>query len=260
MGPTAFERTRPADYLIRLAKSDLGQAYKSLAITELGIEAGDTVLDLGCGPGADLPPLAQAAGPDGSVIGIDHDKDAAEQARASVAHLPNAHVRVTDVHFVGLPDGSVDRVRTDRVLQHVADPALVLREARRMLRPGGRAVFAEPDWDTLILDYPAPAVSRSYRQFIVERVVRNACVGRQVPRLAEEAGFTTLSVIPATVVFRDAARADQVLGFHRVTERAVAAGYLSDATASEWLDYLRQETTFFASLTLFMTVAEPGRV
>ena len=42
-----------------------------------------------------------------------------------------------DIHAVGLPDASVDRVHTDRVLQHVADPAGVLAEVARVLRPGG---------------------------------------------------------------------------------------------------------------------------
>jgi ubiquinone/menaquinone biosynthesis C-methylase UbiE len=167
-------------------------------------------------------------------------------------------VHVADVHAVSLADASVDRVRTDRVLQHVADPAGVLREARRVIRPGGRAVFTEPDWDTLILDYPAPEVPGSYRRFIVDQVVRNARIGRRLPRLAEEAGFTAVRVIPLTMVFRDATQADQVLGLHRVTQRAVAAGYLDAATASGWLGYLGQEA-FFASMTLFMTVAVPRR-
>ncbi len=50
MDGATFERTRPEGYLTRLAASDLGQSYKSLALSELGIAPGHTVLDLGCGP------------------------------------------------------------------------------------------------------------------------------------------------------------------------------------------------------------------
>jgi hypothetical protein len=63
-----FEETRPRDYLQRLAASGLGRAYKSLAASELGLNQGDVVLDLGCGRGADLPDFAMAVltcGPDG---------------------------------------------------------------------------------------------------------------------------------------------------------------------------------------------------
>lgn len=55
MNAPMFEETRPRDYLQWLAASGLGRAYKSLVASELGISLGDVVLDLGCGPGADLP-------------------------------------------------------------------------------------------------------------------------------------------------------------------------------------------------------------
>ena len=65
MQTPAFEETRPADYLLRHAASDLGRVYKGLAVAELAVRPGDVVLDLGCGPGADLPsprPPAARAG------------------------------------------------------------------------------------------------------------------------------------------------------------------------------------------------------
>src|SRR5580692_6169857 len=161
MQTPAFEETRPADYLLRHAASDLGKAYKGLAVAELAIRPGDVVLDLGCGPGADLPALAEAAGPGGRVIGIDND------------------------------------------------PAAVLAEARQVLRDGGTAVFAEPDWDTLVVDYPDLATARAYTRFITDRVVRNAVLGRQLPRLAAAAGFQVSKVIPVTAVYRDVREADQ---------------------------------------------------
>jgi ubiquinone/menaquinone biosynthesis C-methylase UbiE len=258
MNAVQFERTRPSDYLTRLAASDWGRAYKSLVIAELDIRSGNTVLDLGCGPGADLTAFAGTAGPAGTVIGLDHDEQAVELARASVAHLPTARADVADIHSIALPDMSVDRVHTDRVLQHVADPRAVLCETRRVLRPDGRAVFAEPDWDTLTIDYPEPAVPKSYREFITERVVRNANIGRQLPRIAGQADFTILDIIPLTAVFRDAGEADQIFGFHRVTTRAIAAGYLGEPAAAAWLDYLRGGHAFLAAMTLFVTVAAPA--
>jgi ubiquinone/menaquinone biosynthesis C-methylase UbiE len=252
-----FEEAAPADYLTRLAASDWGRAYKQLAAAELGIRPGDTVLDLGCGPGADLPAFAAAAGAGGRVIGVDSDPGAVRQARDAAAGLPGAEVRQEDVQALSLPAASVDRVHTDRVLQHVPDPAAALAEARRVLRPGGSAVFAEPDWDTLVIDGPDPATARAYRRFVTERVVRNAVLGRQLPRLAAAAGFRAVRVIPATAVFRTVRAADQVLGLQRVTARAVTAGYLTPEQAGPWLDHLATQP-FFASATLFVTAAAAG--
>jgi hypothetical protein len=71
----------------------------------------------------------------------------------------------------------------------VPDPCAALAEARRVLRIGGTAVLAEPDWDTLIIDYPDQTTARAYTRFITDRVIRNATIGRQLPRLAADAGF-----------------------------------------------------------------------
>lgn len=252
---STFEAERPTDYLTRLAASDLGRAYKALVVDQLNIQVGMIVVDLGCGPGADLSALALAVGPTGRVLGIDHDRGVlATAARVAVLH-PHVHVQQGDVHRLHLPDGSVDRVHTDRVLQHVADPGAAVGEAARVLRVGGLAAFAEPDWDTLVIDYPDPAVPDAYRRFITERVVRNARIGRQLPALCEGAGLDVRRVIPITAVFQDVAQADRIFGFQRVTHRAVEAGYLTAEGARDWLRHLRA-ARLFASVTLFVTLAE----
>jgi hypothetical protein len=124
-------------------------------------------------------------------------------------------------------------------------------------RTSGRAVFAEPDWDTLVVDHPDLELPRAYRRFLVDRVVRNSCIGRRLPGLAERAGLSVTRVVPVTAAFRDAAAADQIFVFRRVTERAVAAQYLQQDAADEWLEHLATRP-FFASVTLFVVVAEPA--
>jgi ubiquinone/menaquinone biosynthesis C-methylase UbiE len=251
---TPFEAARPADYLTRLAVSDMGRAYKGLVVSEMAIRPGDVVLDLGCGPGTDLPAFADAAGVSGRVIGVDSDPDAVRKARGRTADLPQVEVHEADIHAPGLAAASVDRVHTDRVLQHVANPETVLTHARRALRDGGSAAFAEPDWDTLIIDYPDVKVARSYTRYITDHVVRNAVIGRQLARLAAATGFRVDKVIPLTAVWRDAQEADKILGLQRVTARAVHAGQLAQDTAQEWLTYLASQA-FFASTTLYVVTA-----
>ena len=254
MQTPVFEEARPDDYLTRAATSELGRAYKATAAQRMAVRPGDVVLDLGCGPGADLPAFAAAAGTGGRVTGVDSDPDAVRQAAARTAGLPQVEVREGDLHSLSLPDACADKVHTDRVLQHVADPRAAVAEARRVLRGGGTAVFAEPDWDTLVIDSPDLAAARAYTRFVTDRVIRNPVIGRQLPRLASEAGFRVSDVTPVTAVWRDVRAADQVLGLHRVTARAVAAGYLTQDAAGRWLDHLATQA-FFASTTLFIVTA-----
>jgi ubiquinone/menaquinone biosynthesis C-methylase UbiE len=254
---TAFETTKPdpAAYLDRLAELDPGQSYKRRMLELLGVRPGHTVVDLGCGPGTDLLSLAAALGGSGAVIGFDRDEAMLARARQRVAGVATVGVRRGDIASLPLCDAGIDRARTDRVLQHVDDPARVLAEARRVLRPGGRLVMAEPDWDTLAVDHPDVRLSRAYTRFVAEEVVRNGAIGRELPRLAAGAGFSVTAVRPVTPVFRDLADADKVFGFERVTRRAVAAGFFTAAEAREWLDQLARGP-FLATSTLHLVVAD----
>jgi len=145
MRPSTFEETRSADYLMQLAASGLGKACKSFATSEMAIRPGDVVLDLGCGPGTDLLAFAEAAGGSTRVIEMDSAPDAVRQVQERTAGLHQVEVREGDVQALDIPAASVDRVHTDRVLQHLPDPAAALAETRRVLRHGGSAVFQFAD-------------------------------------------------------------------------------------------------------------------
>ncbi|MER6949707.1 methyltransferase domain-containing protein [Nonomuraea sp. NPDC000554] len=242
------------DYLDQLAASAPGRAYKRNVLAALDLQPGQTTLDIGCGPGTDLADLAAGVTPAGSVIGLDHDLVMVDQARARLAAYPNVEVRVGDAHAMPLDDGTVDRARVDRVLQHLTDPVRVMAEFGRVARPGARIVMAEPDWDGLLIDSPDLSRSRAFTQYVTTEVIRNPDIGRSLARLATRAGLTVRSVTAVTPVISDFDTADQLFGLRRTTARAVDAGYL-DTSAPAWLDRLASEP-FLASCTIFIAVAE----
>jgi arsenite methyltransferase len=104
------------------------------------IEEGETVLDLGSGPGRDLLAASVAAGPSGRVIGVDLVPEMIERATASasVAGATNVSVVQGDLEALPIPSGSIDAVISNCVINLVPDKRAALAEAFRVLRPGGR--------------------------------------------------------------------------------------------------------------------------
>lgn len=106
---------------------------------------GQTVLDLGSGPGLDSLIAARRVGPTGKVVGVDLCPEMVEKARrnAALLGLDNAEFVEAGIEKVPLPDGSVDLVISNGVLNLCPDKPAVLKEALRVLRPGGRLQMAD---------------------------------------------------------------------------------------------------------------------
>ena len=117
------------------------------------LHAGETVLDLGAGAGADVLISATRVGPTGTAIGLDMTDEMLELARANAANagVANAEFVKGYIEDIPLPDSSVDVVISNCVINLAGDKRKVLAEAARVLRTGGRFavsdVIADDDMD-----------------------------------------------------------------------------------------------------------------
>jgi SAM-dependent methyltransferase len=172
------------------AEADLGLGCGA-PVGRLDLKAGETVLDLGSGPGLDALLAAKAVGPTGRVIGVDMTPEMLERARATAAKAGATQVEFRKGRLEALPveDASVDAVTSNCVINLVPDKAAVFREMARALRPGGRAVVSD-----IVLDRPLPqAVARDVLAWC--GCVAGAAARREYFRLVEEAGLGGVAIL-----------------------------------------------------------------
>ncbi|MFJ3234706.1 class I SAM-dependent methyltransferase [Streptomyces sp. NPDC086787] len=135
-----FFGARAADWDSRFP--DDGPAYAA-AVAELGLRAGDRVLDAGSGTGRALPPLRAAVGSSGVVVGVDLTP---EMLRAAVraGRDRDGRLLLADVAALPLRSSSLDAVFAAGLVAHLPRPAENLRELARVVRPGGTLALFHP--------------------------------------------------------------------------------------------------------------------
>ena len=121
-----------------------GAAVAEAMLDAARLQAGERALELACGPGGVGIAAAHFVGPSGEVVLSDvaPEMTTIAAARAKAAGLTNVTTREVDLERIDYPEASFDAVLCREGLMLVADPATAVRECHRILRPGGRAVFA----------------------------------------------------------------------------------------------------------------------
>ncbi|WP_415923792.1 class I SAM-dependent methyltransferase [Streptomyces scabiei] len=121
---------------------DDGPAYAA-AVADLGLRAGERVLDAGCGTGRALAPLRAAVGPAGVVLGADLTP-AMLEAAARAGRDRDGQLLLADVAALPLRTESLDAVFAAGLVAHLPHPAENLRELARVVRPGGKLALFHP--------------------------------------------------------------------------------------------------------------------
>lgn len=171
-------------------EADLGLGC-GVPLGHLKLEAGETVVDLGSGPGLDALIAAKQVGNTGRVIGVDMTPEMLERARATAAKVGATNVDFRQGRLEQLPveTASVDAVTSNCVINLVPDKAAVFGEIARVLKPGGRVVVSD-----IVLDRPLPeAVAKDV--FAWCGCVAGASDRKQYLALVEAAGLGEVEVL-----------------------------------------------------------------
>jgi len=125
-------------------------AQREQFLHALAPHAGERVLDIGSGPGFLAASIADAVGPSGHVSGVDISEPLLAVARSHCAHQTWVEFRHADATQLPFADQEFDAALSIQVLEYVRDVDAALVEIHRVLRPGGRVVLVDTDWDSLV--------------------------------------------------------------------------------------------------------------
>jgi SAM-dependent methyltransferase len=166
------------------------------------LKPGETVLDLGSGGGIDVLLSAKRVGPAGKAYGLDMTDDMLALARENQrqAGVENVEFLKGEIESIPLPDESVDVVISNCVINLSADKGRVLREAFRVLKPGGRFAVS----DVVVRGEVDEQVRASMLLWV--GCIAGALEEREYGAKLAQAGFSKISIEPTRVYSIDDAR------------------------------------------------------
>ena len=130
-----------------MAESIAGTTRRNAILSELQIQSGDTIIDVGCGAGHLLTHLAKAVGSNGTIYGLDPSKAQVDQANLRCAEFENIKLIERNADNSQLQSDCCHSATSTQALEYIPDVDPALDEITRILKPGGAFVNVSILWD-----------------------------------------------------------------------------------------------------------------
>jgi len=163
---------------------------------EYGLTDGMSVVELGSGPGF-LSEKILGAFPGITLTGVEIDPILAEiaQQRLKRKYCRRFQIVQASIMNMGLSEDTYDFAIVRLLIEHLPDPVQAAREVYRVLKPGGKTVFIDNDFEMHLVTYPSiPELRELYQAYCQARCAEggNPRIGRELPRILKKAGFVNI--------------------------------------------------------------------
>jgi ubiquinone/menaquinone biosynthesis C-methylase UbiE len=220
----------------------------------------EAILDLGCGTGVVARMIARRDDVKGRITAIDISPYLIDQGKRFAAEEGTASridFQAGDAHSIAGMQGGFDVVIMHTLISHVVDPVTVLKEARRLLRPGGRVVVFDGDFKSLTYATDAPDGGAETDRIIGLAGYTQGQVMRMMPRLLAENGFGL--AWSRAYVAADIGRADffasNLAAFRVLLPKS---GVMTEAEANAFVETLErasERNQFFCACNFYTCIA-----
>jgi ubiquinone/menaquinone biosynthesis C-methylase UbiE len=226
----------------------------------MDVDSAGTVLDMGCGTGVAARTIARRVNFSGRVTGIDLSPYLVEAAKR-LAHEEGLGGRVAlrsgDTRNLDIPNSSFDAVVAHTLVSHVQEPLTVLREAARVVKPGGLITIFDGDYASITFALEDPVQSKKYDEALISAIVTSPRVMRQMPRLIQQAGLEMVRTFP--YIMAEVGEGDFWLSAIDSFEKlAPKSGAITEDEAASWANALHKASdqgVFFGASNYYTYIA-----
>jgi ubiquinone/menaquinone biosynthesis C-methylase UbiE len=226
----------------------------------MDVDSASTVLDMGCGTGVAARTIARRANFSGRVTGIDLSPYLVEAAKrlADEEGLGDLlEFRSGDTRDLDIPDGRFDAVVAHTLVSHVKEALTVLKEAGRLVKPGGLIAVFDGDYASMTFALDDPVQSKRHDEALIKAVVTSPRVMRQMPRLIQQAGLEMVRTFP--YIMAEVGKGNFWLSAIDSFEKlAPKSGAMTEAEATSWANALHEAAdkgVFFGASNYYTYIA-----
>lgn len=221
----------------KIAEGLEGTSRRLAVFEALAISSGQAVLDLGCGGGHLVRDFALAVGDRGRAVGLDASSAQLESANALCSGLSAVELVEGDATNMAFDDGTFDSLASIQMLEYVTDVDDAIAEARRVLKPGGRAALVSVLWDHWRFHGAEPEIND--RMHDIWRLhCPHQMLPIELPRKLKAAGFSGVGQKPVAFMNNTMHENAFALWAARLVVAFAVDNGVEEKDAKLWLDQL----------------------
>jgi arsenite methyltransferase len=231
-----------ASQLKKLFQTEVLKKLREEYFSFFDVSEGSRVLDIGCGTGANAVALLEFLKGRCQVTGVDTSDSMLAIARHHLEGSPfenNIHYELADAHTLPFEENSFDSAMMIQVLEYSKDPILMLQEAMRVLKAGGKLFVADTDWDTIVWNSSFKDLTRRIVVLWSDHEA-DGWQGRKIREYMLRAGFQSLKEDLFHISEHSFSEDSYTfLCTKLIADYLIRSEKMAEAEITEWLDDLR---------------------
>ncbi len=231
---------------------------RSMILEALALQAGEQVLDAGCGTGLLLEQMARSVGDSGQVVGVDYSPDMLDMARHRCRDLGNVDLQQGSVEQLDFEAERFDVVSCTQTLLYVEQVETALSEIHRVLKQHGRVAILETDWRGVVFNSLDESLTRRILT-AWDNAVESPNLPAKLGRLLRNLNFSAIRVEAIPILnTSDSGNNFSSMMFKGFLENALKHEAITRQECDQWQQQVRelvQNNAYFFCVNRFLFTA-----